>query len=158
MNLKETKMALSQMAQIAFQLADGNFVPEHFHVTEVGSISKRFIDCGGTLRTEQFISFQLWEANDFDHRLAPQKLKGIIELSEKLLSLDELLPVTVEYQGATIGHYDLAVKNGHFILENKKTACLAEDQCGIPTTKPKIQLKNVGVSNDSSCTPGGGCC
>jgi hypothetical protein len=158
MTLKETKAALTQMEQIAFQLPNGDFVPEHFHVTEVGSVTKHFIDCGGTLRTEHYTSFQLWEANDFDHRLAPQKLKGIIELSEKLLSLDDLLPVMVEYQGDTIGLYDLSVESGYFRLVNKKTACLAEDQCGIPASKPKIRLKDVSIGTDSSCTPGGGCC
>ena len=146
------------MDQIAFQLPDGQFVPAHFHVTEVGRVAKNFIDCGGTLRNEQSISFQLWEADDFDHRLAPQKLKSIIELSETLLSLDDSLPVTVEYQGDTIGQYHLAVQNGHFVLENTKTACLAQDQCGIPAPKPKIRLRDLTVASDSSCTPGGGCC
>lgn len=31
-----------------FKLENGNSVPEHFHVTEVGIITKDFIDCGGT--------------------------------------------------------------------------------------------------------------
>ena len=31
-----------------------------FHITEVGQVNKRFIDCGGTKRDEKLISFQLF--------------------------------------------------------------------------------------------------
>ena len=64
MKLSEFKRILSQLEQIQFQLPNGELVPAHFHVTEVGSISKHFIDCGGTIRQERVVNFQLWEAND----------------------------------------------------------------------------------------------
>ena len=48
-------------------------VPSHFHVTEVGKITKHFIDCGGTVRNEEVVNFQLWQADDYDHRLHPEK-------------------------------------------------------------------------------------
>ena len=32
---------------------------------------------------EEVANFQLWDANDYDHRLKPQKLMNIIELSER---------------------------------------------------------------------------
>jgi len=58
-NLNSNKMKLSQVKNILktvdavnFILADGTAVPEHFHVTEVGLITKNFIDCGGTVRQE----------------------------------------------------------------------------------------------------------
>ena len=31
-----------------FILPDGDQVPAHFHLTEVGHVAKNFIDCGGT--------------------------------------------------------------------------------------------------------------
>jgi len=34
-------------------LENGTMVPEHFHVTEVGVVTKHFIDCGGTVRNER---------------------------------------------------------------------------------------------------------
>ena len=68
MKLSEIKSELKKLSQIAFQLPNGDLVPNHFHVTEVGKITKHFIDCGGTVRTEEVINFQLWEANDYDHR------------------------------------------------------------------------------------------
>ena len=81
MKLSEIKPVLNTVETVSFILPSGQFVPQHFHVTEVGMITKNFIDCGGTVRNEKVVNFQLWEANDFDHRLAPQKLKNIIELS-----------------------------------------------------------------------------
>jgi hypothetical protein len=62
-------------------------VPEHFHLTEVGVVTKNFIDCGGTVRSERVANFQLWDANDSDHRLKPQKLLNINVLLEKALDI-----------------------------------------------------------------------
>ena len=144
------------MQSINFQLEDGSLVPEHFHVTEVGVVTKNFIDCGGTVRTEKTANFQLWDANDFEHRLKPQKLLDIIELSEKILGIEDY-EVEVEFQAETIGKYDIGFNGTAFMLLNKQTACLAEDQCGIPSEKQKVKLSEI-PSQTNSCTPGGGCC
>jgi hypothetical protein len=69
MNLSKIKSLLPTLEHVTFELENGTFVPEHFHVTEVGVITKHFIDCGGTVRNEKVVNFQLWDANDFDHRL-----------------------------------------------------------------------------------------
>ena len=46
MKLSEIKEILPALENVEFQLENGTFVPEHFHVTEVGQIIKNFIDCG----------------------------------------------------------------------------------------------------------------
>lgn len=157
MKLSELKNCLTNVDEINFILPNGSFVPKHFHVTEVGSIDRKYIDCGGTLRNESSISFQLWEDVDFDHRLSASKLKGIIELAEKQLSLVDN-EVEVEYQGSTIGRYSVDFENGHFILQPIQTDCLAKDKCGIPVVgeKQKLSLSNLGKEN--SCDPQSGCC
>lgn len=152
MKLSEIKSVLATLETVNFKLPNGAFVPEHFHVTEVGLITKNFIDCGGTVRNETVVNFQLWNANDFDHRMKPQKLASIIELSEKILAIQNL-EVEVEYQDTTIGKYDLDFDGTNFVLINKQTACLAEDKCGIPQEKPKVKL-----SNTNACNPNSGCC
>ena len=157
MKLSEIKTLLNTLETVNFQLPNGNFVPEHFHVTEVGLITKNFIDCGGTVRKESVVNFQLWNANDLDHRLKPQKLIDIIALSEKVLGIEDF-EIEVEYQDSTIGKYDLDFNGKDFLLINKKTACLAQDQCGIPAEKPKLNLTQLTSDNANSCTPGGGCC
>lgn len=154
MKLSEIKEILSTLDNVEFKLENGTTVPEHFHVTEIGQINKKFIDCGGVIREEKIINFQLWNANDFDHRLKPSKLLNIIKLSEDKLGIEEG-EVEVEYQEGTIGKYDLDFDGSQFILKNKFTACLAEDSCGIPQEKQKIKLPTLG---SGCCTPNSGCC
>jgi hypothetical protein len=155
MKLSEIKSRLQGLKTIGFQLPDGSLVPRHFHVTEVGQINKHFIDCGGTVRNENVINFQLWNANDYDHRLHPEKLLQIIELSEKVLGLEDL-EIEVEYQGATIQKFGLDFNGTHFVLTTKQTDCLAKDKCGIPQEKPKIALASLG--DEPCCSPDGNCC
>ncbi len=156
MKLSEIKNYLKTAENVSFKLPDGTFVPEHFHVTEVGLITKNFIDCGGTVRQETKVNFQLWEANDFEHRLKPQKLLNIIELSEKVLNIDDE-EIEVEYQSQTIGKYGLDYDGKDFILTNKMTDCLAKDNCGIPTEKLKTKIGE-WKEKTSCCTPNSNCC
>ncbi|MGZ3861774.1 MAG: DUF6428 family protein [Bacteroidia bacterium] len=157
MKLSDLKKQLETVNEINFELPDGTFVPKHFHVTEVGQVNKHFIDCGGTVRKEKAVNFQLWEAGDFDHRLAPQKLVNIIGLSEKTLGIEDA-EIEVEYQSNTIGKYGLEFNGKNFVLTTKQTACLASDSCGIPAEKLKVKLSDLQTQSKSCCTPGGGCC
>lgn len=149
MKLSQIKEILPKLDNVAFQLEDGSMVPAHFHVTEVGQVTKSFIDCGGTVRKETTVNFQLWNADDYEHRLKPAKLLAIIALSEKELMLEDS-EIEVEYQTATIGKYNLEFNGETFLLINKTTACLAPDACGIPVLKQPIII--------ASCTPNSGCC
>ncbi|MNE79935.1 hypothetical protein D3C80_1764620 [compost metagenome] len=67
-----------------------------------------------------------------------------------------------------------------FVLVSKQTACLAQDQCGIPSEKQKVRLSDMNTESacctpsvstekpelslsakdnePSCCTPNGGCC
>lgn len=155
MKLSEIKNLLSTLEAVNFMLPDGSFVPEYFHVTEVGLVTKNFIDCGGTVRKENVVNFQLWDANDYEHRLKAGKLLKIIALSEKVLGIGDH-EIEVEYQGNTIGKYDLGFDGRNFLLLAKQTACLAMDQCG-SQDKNKVRLSDLN-NNTNSCTPGGGCC
>ena len=154
MKLSNIKEILPALDNVEFQVENGTFVPEHFHVTEVGVITKHFIDCGGTIRNEKVVNFQLWNANDFEHRLKPTKLLNIIKLSEEKLGIEDA-EIEVEYQSETVGKYDLNFNGKHFVLKNKQTACLASDACGIPAEKQKVKLSEL---NNACCTPNSGCC
>jgi len=154
MTLEQIKNILPTLTNVKFQLENGTFVPEHFHVTEVGQITKNFIDCGGVVRTEKVVNFQLWNANDNEHRLKPAKLLSIIKLSEEKLGIEDA-QIEVEYQTETIGKFDLAFEGDSFILKNKMTACLATDACGVPAEKEKIKLS---ILTTPGCQPNSGCC
>ncbi len=155
MKVRELVQHLSVKQQVQFQLEDGTPVPDHFHVTEMGLVLKNYVDCGGKMRNERSATFQLWVAGDTDHRMTSQKFLGIIAIADGLYGIQDL-EVQVEYQQDTIGVFDLNYNGENFILESKQTACLAEDACGIPASKQKISLSELGNSNQ--CTPGGGCC
>ena len=156
MTLSEIKLKLKTLETIAFELPNGQLVPSHFHITEVGKITKDFIDCGGAIRHEEVLNFQLWEANDYNHRLHPEKLLNIIELSQKTLNIQDL-EIEVEYQGDTIRKFGLDFNGKHFLLTTKQTACLAIESCGIPVSKPKVKLSDIQQSS-SYCTTDSGCC
>jgi hypothetical protein len=153
MKLSNVKKAFKELEKIAFQLPNGEFVPPHFHVTEVGKITKNFIDCGGTRRKEEVVNFQLWNANDYDHRLHPRKLLNIIELSERAMGIGNL-EIEVEYQAETIGKFGLDFDGTNFLLTTKQTDCLAKEKCEIPTEKAH-QKDN---QTENSCKPNSGCC
>lgn len=114
MKLSELKTILPQLHPISFKLENGTPVPSHFHLTELGFIEKRFVDCGGTVRFEKSISLQLWTANDIDHRFQAEKWLSILNRFELELALEDV-EIEVEYQQETIGKFNLAFDGHGFI-------------------------------------------
>lgn len=137
MNVQQLKTLLQQHSEssLRLQLPSGEFIPEHFHVTEVGRVDKTFVDCGGTRRQTASCLLQTWTANDIDHRLESGKLAKILNLAKLILASDAL-PVEIEYGPEIAVQYALAdVQVGPdaltFVLVGKQTDCLAKDQCGV---------------------------
>ena len=173
MKLSTFKNHLNQSQELTFTLPNGEPIPSHFHITEVGLITKNFIDCGGTVRSTKIISFQVWVANDTEHRLEPQKLLKIISSADYLFE-NEDYEIEVEYDSLmsaenqhllshsgtwqTIGRYGIEFYNDHFIFTTKQTDCLAKDQCGVPPEKIKVKLSDIVAAPIQACTPGGNCC
>ena len=72
MTIQELKNTLTQVEQLVFRMEDGNKIPSHFHITEVGQIEKRFIDCGGTVRHEKKASTRAGQTSE-DNRVIRTK-------------------------------------------------------------------------------------
>ncbi len=157
MTLSEFKKHLSVVKELNFLQPNGEFVPLHFHITEVGLITKNFLDCGGDVHTDKLANLQIWVADDVHHRLEPNGLLKIIELSNKVLG-NEDLEIEVEYQTETIGKYKIEKQGVNFVLVSKQTDCLAKIKCNIPQSKQKIKLGGLTSVNESCCTSGSGCC
>jgi len=154
MTFSELILALKQVDKIKFQLPNGKSVPAHFHVTEVGVVTKEFVDCSGTYRKTQQLSLQLWSSIDFHHQLKADKLIDILSMTQDKLSItDEDLPISVEYQGSTIELFELKFDGQTFQLTSTSTDCLAKSDCGVE--KVKETVKELATA---CCTPGGGCC
>lgn len=157
MKLSTFKNHLEQLTELNFIQPNGYFVPRHFHITEAGLTTKHFMDCGGTVRTEKTISLQIWVAQDYEHRLTPKKLSGILKTAAPLFE-NEDLEIEVEYQLETVSRFGLNFNGNNFQMLVKKTDCLAKDTCGVPQEKTHKPLSELTPQNSSCCTPGGGCC
>jgi hypothetical protein len=138
MTLAELRALLASQPAAALELVfdDGDTVPPAFHVTEVGHVTRRFIDCGGTRRTTECCLLQVWvAAGDPDHRLPAGKLLDILRLADDLLP-SAALPVEIEYEGCVLSQYSVAAGEAapgliRLRLEDKHTDCLAKEACGL---------------------------
>ena len=151
-------------------LPNGEAVASHFHITEVGHMAKRFMDCGGTLRQTESCLLQTWIHSDVDHRLDTTKLAHILRMAGDVLpSLD--LPVEIEHEAGVVSQYPVisASSDGQtFTLTTglKHTACLAMDVCCAPaeakaraTTDAATKTADKPrVKAGSCCSPTLGCC
>ncbi|TWT88248.1 hypothetical protein Mal64_17270 [Pseudobythopirellula maris] len=131
----------------------GNELAPHFHVTEVGRVTKDFIDCGGKPRSETRCVLQTLVANDTDHRLTTTKFTKILALADKL-DLPADTEVEVEHQERSISTDRVAgverVGDALLVtLEPKHTDCLAEDACGI-RVMPQLTTLG-GECGDTGC-------
>jgi hypothetical protein len=125
-------LASNPDAALYVMLPGGEFVPDHFHITEIGRVHKQFIDCGGTRRESLSCVLQVWVANDTAHRLTSTKLSRIMKAGVGFVEDD--MPLVVEYGSETVASYPLGdvevtPKGLLLVLGNKPTACLAMDKC-----------------------------
>jgi hypothetical protein len=134
MKINEFRSALEAApdALVRFTLPGGDQVPPHFHVTEVGYLSKKFIDCGGVTGASESCVLQTWLGDDDDHRLTAGRLAKILALGGRLLPHEDL-DVEVEYDCCVISQYPVmaAQRVGdhlEFTLGDKNTHCLARER------------------------------
>ena len=154
MNIQEliTASTDSSIESIEIHLPGGEVLPAHFHLTEIGRVTKDFVDCGGTRRNKTTCVLQTWVAEDKDHRLSAEKLQAILGKS-KQLELETATEVEFEVQQDTLSMFTLSaarVEEGclKLQLETMQTQCLAPDLCKVP---------NLSVIGGDSCS-GPGCC
>jgi hypothetical protein len=145
-DLKAT-LALHPDALPRFILPDGDQIPAHLHITEVGHIAKRFIDCGGTLHdTTDTCLLQTYVADDVDHRLNAATFAKILQLGDRVLPHDQL-EVEVEYDCCVVAQYPIASATftGEFVelqLGEKHTDCLAKAKCGIADDQARADRRS----------------
>jgi len=153
-------------APLALELPDGTRVPAHYHITEVGHVSKRFIDCGGTRRTQETCLLQTWVHDDFQHRLLAGKLADIFQRASDILPNRDL-PVEIEHESEVVAQFPLesaSLVDGTLVLHlgSKHTDCLARGIClpneCAPEPPAKLQIKSISTPAVSCCTPASGCC
>ena len=115
-----------------FVLPDGDSIPAHAHVTEVGHVAKNFIDCGGVIGRKETALLQTHVGLDTDHRLRSDRFAKILQLGERVLPHNEL-EVEVEYDCCVVAQYPVtAVRSAgdhlDIVLEKRRTQCLAQER------------------------------
>jgi hypothetical protein len=153
MTITELKHLLEQNPdkKIHFILPDADFIPVHFHITEVGYVRKDFIDCGGTRRSTSACVLQAWVADDEDHSLNAGKLASILKLAAKILPSEDLA-VEIEFEAPLISQFpvessEVTADAVVFHLATKRTDCLAKEKCGVESPRAS-----------SCCSTESGCC
>lgn len=140
---------------VAFITPDGQRVPAHFHITEVGHLAKSFIDCGGKRHVTESCVLQVWVADDVEHRLRASKLMAIFERADGLLP-HMALPVEIEVEAPVftqlpITECEVLSDALVFRTQLKHTDCMAKDIC-----LPDFSLP--AIPGQTTCRPGSGCC
>jgi hypothetical protein len=138
MKLSELRDSLIRNPEstLGFQLPGGGAIRADFHVTEVGHVAKRFIDCGGKTHSSEACVLQVWLAdNDMEHRLKAGRLASILELAKNVLPEMDL-DVEIEYEDRVVSQYPVEsieeAPGGLGIkLGLKHTDCLAREACGL---------------------------
>ena len=120
---------------LRFIRSDGAPIPSHAHITEVGHVTRRFIDCGGLMHEPVHTCLlQTWMSDsDPDHRLTGETFGKILSLGKQVLPQADL-EVEIEYeadgmvtQAPVIGAAG-AGPELHIQLGSKHTHCLARER------------------------------
>jgi hypothetical protein len=117
---------------LRFVLPDGSMIPTHAHITEVGHVIRKFIDCGGETGKEEKVLLQTHVGCDTEHRLRSDRFAKILQLGERVLP-DDQLDVEVEYNCCVVAQYPIAearVEDEHLdlLLSRGRTQCRARER------------------------------
>jgi hypothetical protein len=134
---------------LRFVLPNGDSIPPHAHLTEVGHVVKTFIDCGGVTGREEKIVLQTHVGDDTDHQLQADRFAKILELGARVIP-DSQLEVDVEYDCCVVSQYPIASVNAQgdaleVTLRPGRTQCRARE-------------RREAESTSSCCNPSSACC
>jgi hypothetical protein len=115
-----------------FVLPDGDHIPAHAHVTEVGHLVRNFIDCGGLTGKEEKVVLQTHVGSDADHRLRSDRFTKILQLGTRVIPSANL-DVDVEYDCCVVAQYPIAEAKPDgehltLILRRGRTQCRARER------------------------------
>jgi hypothetical protein len=131
-----------------FILPNGDYIPAHAHVTEVGHLVRTFVDCGGLTGHEEKVVLQTHVGGDSEHRLRSDRFAKILQLGQRVFPNADL-EVEIEYDCCIVSQYPIeeAQFEGEFlnlILTRGRTQCRASQRRE--------------TTGDSCCTSSAACC
>ncbi|MBT8303899.1 MAG: hypothetical protein KJP09_05460 [Bacteroidia bacterium] len=154
-------LAEHQGRSLLFEYAPNQIVPANYHITEVKHVTIDSVDCGARTDAWKETIIQLWESpaeigkTEF---MSSYKALAILKKVGQMKPYELQAEVKLEYGNALfhtaqlfVNDYEIKGNNLIVKLAVEKTDCKAKEECGVPEA--------VGAETDESgCTPGGGCC
>jgi hypothetical protein len=115
-----------------FVLPNGDCIPAHAHVTEVGHVVRNFIDCGGLTGKDEKVVLQTHVGDDTGHRLRSDRFAKILRLGDRVVPSADL-DVDVEYDCCVVAQYPIAKatpdgEHLNLILRRSRTQCRARER------------------------------
>ncbi len=166
MNTKELFNILNEHPDKAliFQYSLGQLVGANYHITEVKHIKVDSVDCGGRTDNWNETVIQLWESPSEIGKTQYMTVKKALDILNKVGEMkpyDSNSEVKFEYGNALfhtaqlfVNDYEIQGTQVMLTLAVQKTACKAEDICGIDNSTNKEVLE----TENTNCAPGSGCC
>lgn len=134
---------------VRFVLPDQSHIPAHAHITEVGHVVKKYIDCGGQIGRAESVVLQTHVGDDFDHRLRSDRFAKILSLGDRVVPATDL-EVEVEYDCCVVAQYP--------ITETHVTGEHLEIILGRHTTQCRARQRQQLEPANASCAKGASCC
>lgn len=164
---------------LQFEYANGQMVNASYHITEIKQAPIVSVDCGGVMNSWTEVILQLWEppVMETKHAMTVDKAFSIISLVEKLLPLNPLGTVKIEFGNSKFetrqmypGDFRIDEDSIIVMLVPDYTQCKAitrNQSCGtsskdamdvMPVNKPDNAIFEMEGNKNLSCAPGSGCC
>lgn len=173
----KTKLAQYPLLTLQFQYGESKWVDSSYHITEIKQTPIVSVDCGGKMNSWTEVIVQLWEPETKDSERAMQVKKAfsIIELVEKILPLNPLANVKIEFGNSSFDTRqmyptNLIIQGDDLIVHlspdftqckaiGRGESCRTTDNGEACCTDNTIKVPLTGRENElKSCTPGSGCC
>ncbi|MBD8490657.1 hypothetical protein IFO69_18025 [Echinicola sp. CAU 1574] len=166
---------------LVFEYAEGKYVRNDFHITEIKNVNFDTVDCGGQRNQWSETHIQLWENGTLepDHNLNAQKALKIFDLVHQVRPTLTDTDIKFEYGNksfhtAILNISGILVEKDqlHIKLFESTTTCKAKDRasteeekaaacCGpeaLPKPKVKLSLKSLKKQSENCCEPSSDCC
>lgn len=163
---------------LEFEYAQGKFVRNDFHITEIKNVIFDTVDCGGIRNQWNETHVQLWEnqTEEPEHNVNSTKALKIFQVVENVRPTFQDTEIKFEYGNESfptsilsVGEISQTDKSLIVKLYEIGTTCKAKDRatteeekaaacCPSPQNKVKVSLKSLKPKNQNSCAPESNCC
>ena len=142
--------------EIIFEYAEGQFVPNAYHITEVKNVHIESVDCGG--RPDEYFQtvVQLWigETVEQERAMTAEKAMKIFNIVDKMKPMRRDTELFFEYGYGDLRTSNYQVQN----VVNLADKIVLQMYVAPTVCKPRFELEMAAAASGEACAPGSGCC